>query len=70
MGIFVTKDEVSERLDICKKCEEFKSIKVCGICNCYMPVKVVFAAASCPKEKWKISNSSEDEGPREHLSEA
>jgi hypothetical protein len=43
-----------ERLSICKGCEHFvASYKTCKKCGCYMPAKTMFAATSCPIDKWQ-----------------
>jgi hypothetical protein len=37
----------------CKKCEDFlNEIKMCKICNCFMPLKVQLKKSKCPKGKW------------------
>jgi hypothetical protein len=49
----IAKQELAQkRYDICKTCEEFTGVKTCKQCNCFMPVKVKFAQAWCPKTKW------------------
>lgn len=68
MGIFVTKDEAKARLNICNDCDKIiNPMKICNVCNCYMPVKVCFSGASCPKDKWGKSDSKEEEDPLVHV---
>ena len=56
-------EEISEsRYNICLECDEF-GIEVwgnkllrekgCSVCKCYMPAKVLFNDAKCPKGYWK-----------------
>lgn len=50
---FISKEESKKRLDICKKCEHYKSLtKICGLCYCLVTVKVKFDIAFCPDKKW------------------
>lgn len=43
-----------KKLLICKSCEEYKpSIKICGVCKCFMPLKVNIPGNNCPKGKHK-----------------
>lgn len=39
------------RLSICESCEFYK-MKVCGKCNCFMPIKAKLEHAECPIHKW------------------
>ncbi len=41
-----------QRYDICKSCPEFSSLKFCGKCGCFMPLKVRIESVSCPINKW------------------
>ena len=42
-----------EKLAICKQCEKFNdTIKVCGVCLCFMPAKTRLPGQSCPLNKW------------------
>ena len=40
------------RYEICKKCEELNSLKMCKQCNCFMPLKTLIPSSSCPLQKW------------------
>lgn len=51
---YVSKDEKKRRLSICESCNEFKKLtRRCGICGCFLDVKVLYnqsqCAASSPK---------------------
>lgn len=53
--VVVTKEVHDQRLDICRECEHFKkTLKVCGICLCFMPAKTYLAREKCPLDppKW------------------
>lgn len=51
--IFVTKNELKLRADICKKCDLYnKMIKTCDECGCFMPIKRKFRRFYCPLNKW------------------
>jgi len=51
--MFVPPEIREERYSICQTCPKFKkTIKLCGICKCFMPVKVKIAGAKCPDNKW------------------
>jgi hypothetical protein len=42
-----------EKLAICKQCEKFNNtIKVCGVCLCFMPAKTRLPGQTCPLNKW------------------
>jgi hypothetical protein len=58
---FASKNEVYERLNTCKNCEHvITSLKLCGICKCFIPTKALFATTSCPKKKWPTINCSHE----------
>lgn len=47
--------KASERLEICKKCENLKpvlSVSRCALCNCVMFFKTKLESAKCPIGKW------------------
>ncbi len=45
------KQIAGKRYAICKSCEKFKvSIKICGVCGCFMPLKVNLLSMSCPDD--------------------
>jgi len=41
----------NKRLNICKSCKYYK-FYVCGLCGCFMPVKIKFKNSVCPIRKW------------------
>jgi hypothetical protein len=46
-------DIAKKRYEICKSCEFFTDTKRCSKCHCFMKMKTMIAAASCPVGKWK-----------------
>ena len=51
-----------KRLDICKKCEHFRSwSNQCGKCGCFMNIKTRFRSLECPEGKWKKVRSNKQE---------
>ena len=47
------------RYNICKGCEHFNNIlKICNICNCFLPVKTKLKSSACPDNppKWIAVN--------------
>lgn len=51
--IFLSKEEIEERLNLCKACDNFTEKQFCKICGCYMPIKVTVRRMECPIGKWK-----------------
>lgn len=49
-----------ERFEICKGNGKDKkvcpyyipNIRICSICKCFLPLKVVIKSQECPKKKW------------------
>lgn len=59
---FVSKEKATELYAICKSCEEFNSvIKKCNVCHCFMPFKVRWGGAQCPKNKWAEQTATQEE---------
>jgi len=53
-------DEIAEqRYNGCLECKYFKN-KKCKVCSCYMPAKVLFKDAVCPKNYWGTYESKID----------
>ena len=51
--LIMTTEGANQRLEICKKCEFFESIRErCGKCGCFMAVKTYLKAEKCPVGKW------------------
>lgn len=47
------KTEAEQRLATCADCVHYsKATTRCGICGCFMPVKVKLPHAECPIGKW------------------
>ena len=42
----------TQRIQICKSCEELSQLKFCKKCNCFMPVKTWLKTKKCPLSKW------------------
>lgn len=47
-------DELSrtDRMNICKSCDQLGAFNFCAVCSCFMPIKVWISTATCPEEKW------------------
>lgn len=61
MQPLIAKKEIAQaRFDICKQCPRLSERNICNFCNCYMPIKVKFARASCPANKWVDVSKKED----------
>jgi len=55
--MFVSQEQAQQRYNICKACENFKTIsKRCGKCGCFMKAKVTFCNSTCPLAKWPRLN--------------
>lgn len=55
-------EEEKKRLNLCTECPHFGTEqKVCGLCECYIPVKVKQLYEKCPIEKWGRDLDSWDE---------
>ena len=63
MHIIVRQDIAQERYNVCKTCTNFSNLRLCKLCNCFMPVKVKFALAACPVGKWNMERDSERQQP-------
>ena len=50
---FVSLEQFSERMNICRACEYFDADKVrCKKCGCMLRGKAKFKAGKCPIKKW------------------
>ena len=50
------KQIAGKRYALCKSCEKFNdNTKFCGICGCFMPLKVNLLSMSCPNDppRWE-----------------
>jgi hypothetical protein len=60
MKIFVNKEQATQRYEICKNCNQLNNIvKICNVCNCFMPAKVTLSSSYCPKSKWGVIDADE-----------
>lgn len=50
--IKVSEEVRTERLDVCKTCDQFHKSEFCKLCGCYMPAKSWLPHSSCPMKKW------------------
>ena len=72
--LFVTHQQRTERLAICKACNHYKEkTRSCGdllkprtyrggvkTCGCFLPAKVKFKLSSCPNDYWEAQVTDED----------
>ena len=65
--MFINKEIAEERLNICKACDEYTSLKICKACNCFMPMKVKFKNKFCPIDKWGKVVSDAEVAPYDDL---
>ena len=66
--MFVTPQEYKTRYEICMKCEHKVvrlNIPTCEVCGCILYIKTKISNQSCPKDKWKESNSKEETEPND-----
>ena len=59
LAALTRKQIAGKRYALCKSCEHFRvATKSCGICNCFMPLKVNFLSISCPDDppKWRAED--------------
>ena len=52
---YVPKEVKDYRLQVCASCDQFKKFsRQCGICGCFMDVKVLYAPSECANNppKW------------------
>jgi hypothetical protein len=52
--VFCPKEVAEQRMGVCRDCENFgKTVpKVCDVCSCFMPAKVMLRKYACPVGKW------------------
>ena len=49
-----TLEYAKKRYKTCKECVEFNNtVKVCTVCYCFMPAKVLIKNINCPLGKWR-----------------
>lgn len=49
---FATEEEAKRRAKICDGCSHLTKMNTCNLCGCFMPAKVKYKQATCPKSKW------------------
>jgi hypothetical protein len=50
---FVPEENYLTRIKICQACpKRVKSVNVCGVCKCIIPLKARFTRSSCPEGRW------------------
>jgi hypothetical protein len=52
MWLMASKEIVDQRKSLCDTCENRSKMNICSLCSCFIPMKVEFAASSCPINKW------------------
>ena len=50
--MFVGREKAQARFDVCKKCLNYKKTGQCGICHCFMRIKVRMENEECPIGYW------------------
>lgn len=50
-----------ERLNICKKCEQYDNEK-CKECGCDLNIKTMFPYSECPLNKWNAYKDEDHNG--------
>ena len=64
--MFVTLKEYNARLSVCSGCDKYNhTLKTCGVCGCFMPLKAGASMMTCPDNKWGESDSREKIDPGE-----
>jgi len=59
MKLLCNKNLSQQRYNICKLCDNLRSItKTCKICNCFMPLKTKLLSSECPIGKWNSPTNS------------
>lgn len=46
-----SKEEIASLKEVCSTCEHFSQGR-CGLCGCYLKVKLRLATESCPDGRW------------------
>ena len=56
LAALTRKQIAGKRYALCKSCEKFNATtKFCGVCGCFMPLKVNILGISCPDDppRWE-----------------
>ena len=62
LAALTRKQIAGKRYALCKSCEKFKATtKFCGVCGCFMPLKVNMLSMSCPDDpsKWPAEDGQQ-----------
>jgi recombinational DNA repair protein RecR len=51
--VFLTANEINDRMNTCKACDKFTEKQFCKECGCFMPAKTTIRRFKCPLGKWK-----------------
>jgi len=51
-AILTTESKQQTRIETCLNCDKLSDNGICGLCGCFMNVKVRLEAAKCPASKW------------------
>ena len=51
---FVTEKIRLERYNVCKACKDLTllPVELCGVCGCFIKLKITVKASECPINKW------------------
>jgi len=49
----VPQNIADERMEICKKCDNFNILKICNQCGCLLTLKTNIKDTECPIGRWK-----------------
>lgn len=52
-------EELAQRIELCKSCDQLNSLNFCKQCGCFMPAKIRLKWTSCPIGKWKAIGDPE-----------
>ena len=45
--------DANSKIEICNSCEKYNlKLKLCKVCKCFMPAKVLLPLVKCPEGKW------------------
>jgi hypothetical protein len=50
--LMISREIRHDRTKICDSCEKLTQLKMCSVCNCFMPWKTYLKDATCPENKW------------------
>ena len=50
--VFINKEDVLRKKQICESCEHVKMEYICSQCGCIIPFKIQLYESKCPINKW------------------